>query len=228
MAWTTAIAAHIGIETVHAAPGDGYLLVERFDRLIHGDPIQPEGHVERLHQEDICQALGFSGHTKYQVEGGPSLADAASLVRAISSQPAADLLSLIRRHIANILIGNADGHGKNLAMLYSKTGARLAPAYDLVCTRAYEGFTPMMAMATGTQHDPGQIDRRDFEEWAQSIGVSPRLILRSVEELLSEIAAALPAVRDRFAHRWGDHAMLQRIDRIINTQLHRTRLLLVT
>jgi len=45
-----------------------YLLVERYDRThLQG----PEGiSLERLHQEDFCQALGIVSENKYQKEGG--------------------------------------------------------------------------------------------------------------------------------------------------------------
>jgi serine/threonine-protein kinase HipA len=52
--------------------GIDYLLVERYDRIRR----QNQGgaaSLERLHQEDFCQAQGIVPETKYQKEGGPSL-----------------------------------------------------------------------------------------------------------------------------------------------------------
>lgn len=40
-----------------------YLLVERYDRLR-----QPDGSLQRLHQEDFCQALGVAPEYKYQMK----------------------------------------------------------------------------------------------------------------------------------------------------------------
>ncbi|WP_305807301.1 HipA domain-containing protein, partial [Stenotrophomonas sp. YIM B06876] len=37
----------------------------------------------------------------------------------------------------NYLIGNADAHAKNMSVLVSDRGYRLAPFYDLLCVRAY-------------------------------------------------------------------------------------------
>jgi len=48
------------------------LSVERYDRLIG------EGAIQRLHQEDFCQALGIVSEMKYQNEGGVSLQQAFS------------------------------------------------------------------------------------------------------------------------------------------------------
>ena len=59
------------VETRDVA-GVSYLLVERYDRhhrlVPGGAPV-----IERLHQEDFCQALGIISEQKYQKEGGPSL-----------------------------------------------------------------------------------------------------------------------------------------------------------
>jgi len=70
------LAATIGLS---AAPvefrtvGDTtFLLVERYDR-VHQQASGGESTVERVHQEDFCQALGIVPETKYQKEGGPSI-----------------------------------------------------------------------------------------------------------------------------------------------------------
>lgn len=43
--------------------------VKRFDR------IQSENAIKRVHQEDMCQALGIMDDKKYQADGGPSIKD---------------------------------------------------------------------------------------------------------------------------------------------------------
>ena len=49
------------------------IVIERYDRLVEGD------NVTRLHQEDLCQALGCLPDNKYTMYGGPSCAEASSL-----------------------------------------------------------------------------------------------------------------------------------------------------
>ncbi len=82
------LAAAIGIPTakVEARTVEGmeYLLVERYDRIYRADPGQ-EPVLERLHQEDFCQALGIVSEMKYQKEGGPSLKQCFALLREASS-----------------------------------------------------------------------------------------------------------------------------------------------
>ncbi len=51
---------------VHQVLDRSFLLVERYDRLVDA-----QGHRQRIHQEDFCQALGVVPEMKYQNEGGP-------------------------------------------------------------------------------------------------------------------------------------------------------------
>jgi len=51
---------------VHFVLDRSFLLVERYNRLIDA-----QGHRQRLHQEDFCQALGVVPEMKYENEGGP-------------------------------------------------------------------------------------------------------------------------------------------------------------
>lgn len=63
------------------------LLVERFDRRPSDDPWP----AVRLHQEDLCQALGLSPARKYEQEGGPPLVRAIQLVREHGTEPLLDV-----------------------------------------------------------------------------------------------------------------------------------------
>lgn len=117
------------------------LLSQRYDRSIDSS-----GSVQRIHQEDFCQALGFPPERKYQAEGGPRLFDCISLIRSWSSIPALDIPAFIDSLIYNILIGNADAHGKNFSFLYRHEERRMAPLYDLVSTIAWPHLSTNAAM----------------------------------------------------------------------------------
>jgi serine/threonine-protein kinase HipA len=88
-----------------------FLVVERYDR-IRRETANQELIVERIHQEDFCQALAIVPETKYQKEGGPSLKDCFNLLRETSSAPVIDLARLLDAVIFNYLVGNNDVHGK--------------------------------------------------------------------------------------------------------------------
>ena len=148
--------------------GRPYLLVTRFDR----DPtVEP---IRRLHQEDVCQALGRSSGAKYQSEGGPSVAETVELVRRASSIPARDLPTLWRALVFNWLIGNCDAHAKNFSLLYDGGVPTLAPLYDLISTAVYPELTERLAMSIDGARQLGQITTAAWVELAAQIGFSAR------------------------------------------------------
>ncbi|HOI10938.1 MAG TPA: type II toxin-antitoxin system HipA family toxin, partial [Myxococcota bacterium] len=94
--------------------GAACALVRRYDRTVR------DGQVVRLHQEDLCQALGRMPSMKYQEEGGPGFQDAMQVVREHSASPLVDARRLLGWQAFNLLVGNSDGHGKNLSLLYGR------------------------------------------------------------------------------------------------------------
>ncbi len=165
-----------------------YLLAERYDRIRGG-----EGNIQRLHQEDFCQALGIPSEIKYQSEGGPSLAACFDLIRDASSGPAPDLIALLDAVIFNLLIGNHDAHAKNFSLLYMPDRSiRLAPLYDLVSTVYYEELTDKMAMKIGKQAKSALIHPKDVEHFAADARLGAALTRSRIpalaDRLLEEIS----------------------------------------
>ena len=179
-AYCLKLAAEVGLNVCQAEARKfgphSCLLVTRYDRVIRGDT------VERLHQEDFCQALAISSRTKYQNEGGPSLAQSFDLLRRASASPARDLIQLFNAVLFNYLIGNHDAHGKNFSLLYSPLGerfsVRLAPFYDLISTAIYSELTTKMAMKIGKGYEPAELRLRDWELYWEAIGFSKKQALR--------------------------------------------------
>ena len=90
------VAAAAGNETARTEllelDGIRCLYSERFDRTVDAD-----GAIVRLHQEDMCQALGLLPTQKYEAEGGPSVASVISLLRRQrSSRIALDVNAFVR------------------------------------------------------------------------------------------------------------------------------------
>ena len=207
MALASACDMNAAPTTIGTVEDIDYLLAERFDR-VRGD----EGNIQRLHQEDFCQASGIPSEIKYQSEGGPSLADCFSLIREASSAPATDLIALFNAVIFNLLIGNHDAHAKNFSLLYRPDRSiRLAPLYDLVCTVHYQELTDKMAMKIGGAAKSALIYPGNIERFAAEAGLAvaqtrariPALAGRLLEEIpgiekpnpISEAVAALIAAR---------------------------------
>lgn len=142
------------------------LLIERFDRDRTGE------RTVRRHQEDFCQALGVMPGLKYEAEGGPGLRDASNLLRNHSARGGADVLALLRGMIVGYVLGNADAHAKNFALLYGD-GPRLAPFYDVVSTAVYPQIDNSLAMAIGGNANPDTLDGGDLYDLADDCGLNP-------------------------------------------------------
>jgi serine/threonine-protein kinase HipA len=170
--------------------GTDFLLVERYDR------IHKQGSLERLHQEDFCQALGMVPEHKYQKEGGPSLKQCFELLREVSSAPVIDLARLLEAVTFNYLVGNNDAHGKNFSLLYRGLGGtdleiRLAPLYDVVSTLYYPELSGEMAMRIGGQYSSGKVTAGNFDQLADEAGLGKPLVRARVREIADRILAAL-------------------------------------
>jgi serine/threonine-protein kinase HipA len=185
------------VETMNVN-GLDYLLVERYDR-IHKQRPDAEPVLERLHQEDFCQAQGMDSEHKYQREGGPSLKQCFGLLRAVSSAPAVDLARLLEAVIYNYLVGNNDAHGKNFSLLYRGAGTanpetRLAPLYDVVSTVYYPELSRDMAMKIGGEYSSERVTARNFEQLAEEAGLGKPLVRSRVADMAERVIAALAQV----------------------------------
>ena len=179
-------AAHCGLPTaeVFYEPHTRACLVRRFDRVM-----QPDGQLGRLIQYDMCQLAGINSEKKYETEGGPGIAACAELIRAHSSQPAADLRHFVLWVLFNLFTGNHDSHAKNLSLLDRPGhGTALAPFYDLLCTRLYPGLSAEFAFTIGGESRPGRLTRAHLDTMSADLRMRPLF----VAGLAAELAAKLP------------------------------------
>jgi serine/threonine-protein kinase HipA len=186
-AFCMTLAAKIGLPTAPVAvrsKPDLFLVVTRYDRQREKD-----GTVVRLHQEDFCQATGILPEAKYESEGGPSLAQCFALLKEHSVQPAGDQKSLLGWVIFNVLIGNADAHAKNLSILFTNKGPRLAPFYDLLSTNVYPDLTGKLAMKIGGENRISWLQARHWERLADEISLKRRYVLGMVRDMTAGISA---------------------------------------
>jgi serine/threonine-protein kinase HipA len=186
-----------GVET-RTVDGVDFLLVERYDRY-HRQVPGAEAALERLHQEDFCQAQGIVSELKYQKEGGPSLKQCFGLLRDVSTAPVIDLARLLDAVIYNYLVGNNDAHGKNFSLLYREQEngylkIRLSPLYDIVSTVYYPELHRDMAMKIGREYSSEKIMPADFEQLAEEAGLGKALVRRRVPALAETVIGALAKV----------------------------------
>ena len=162
-------------------------LVERFDRVKDG-----AGNLKRLYQADLCQLLDKPSGVKYENDGGPSFKDCYDLVRNRSAVPLTDCHNMVRWLFFNLMVGNNDSHAKNLSMLYANGKLRLAPFYDLMCTKVYSGLSINFSFKIGQHFEPGNIHHHDVCELADSVGANRRVILRLALDIADQIEKNLP------------------------------------
>ena len=189
---------------------DRLFIIARYDRNRDKD-----GHVVRLHQEDFCQALGFLPDQKYESEGGPSLKHCFTLLQEKSIRPAADRMALLRWTIFNFLIGNADAHAKNLAMIFTDRGPRLAPFYDLICTQAYPDLTEKSVMRIGGENRPSLIRQKHWEKLGEAVAIKSSLVLKTLKEMSGVIIPAAQSLHNDFSNTYGECNTIEKIIAVI-------------
>jgi len=190
-AYCMSLAKASGLSTASIIVGEtkdkAYLLIERYDRTTND-----KGDIQRLAQEDFCQALGIPSESKYQSEGGPTLKDCFALLRAVSTVPVIDLIALLDAVIFNFVIGNHDAHAKNFSLLRLLDGTtRLAPLYDLVSTVYYPELSKNMAMKIGGESRSDLILPAHVEKFSGDAGLGNALVQGRVSELANGILKAI-------------------------------------
>jgi len=185
---------------------DILLVVERYDRK------EDSGSgILRLHQEDFCQALGILPDQKYESEGGPKLSQCFLLLKDKSTRPAADQRSLLSWVIFNALIGNADAHAKNLAIMYAEKGPRLAPFYDLLCTQVYPDLAEKYAMKIGGENRPDWLQLRHWERLADELSLKKRFVLDMIQRMTGTIVIEAEKLAEDFQREQGAKAIIEEI-----------------
>ena len=161
--------------------------------------------------------MGLAPETKYEKEGGPTLARCFALLRRAATRPAVDVLKLVDAVIFNVIAGNADAHGKNFSLLYADDELRLAPLYDLLCTAAYPELAPRLAMKVGGRATLDEMGTKTWPAFAEAAGVAAPFVLRRVGALCDAVRAQLPNVTSHFALPF-DVESVQRVATLIEAR----------
>ena len=207
------LATEVGLLVADVEPrvvsGRRFLLIERYDRIKTG------GIIARLHQEDFCQALGLPPEQKYAGEGGPTFRTSFELLRRVAVRPAVEVLKLLDAAVFNLIVGNADAHGKNYSLLYTAEGATMAPLYDLLTTVAYPELSPNLAMKIGRCATLGEIDESAWSRFAVEAGLAAPFVRKRVKELAAAVEAAVPSVVAKLVRPGLSEAALSRFATLV-------------
>lgn len=183
-----AAARRLGVDAasshIEAFGAERVAVVQRYDRLQNAD-----GTIRRLHQEDICQALGLPPTTKYQNEGGPTPEQIIALYREHIETPwiaertvhrFVDMLAF------NWLIGGTDAHAKNYSVLLAGPQVRPAPMYDVASALVYDSmYRPKLAMAMriGGEYRLEGIYGRHWRRFAEANRLDPDGTIARIDEM---------------------------------------------
>lgn len=226
-------AVSCGIPTAEVAilyPQNPLLAVKRYDRAEGQKSNEGFFAIQRLHQEDCCQACGIISENKYERDGGPGFADVRNLLVKHSLQPSADITTFITLGLFNYLIGNCDAHAKNYSLLQNANATvSLAPAYDLICTTIYDGkrgqkLSRSMGMSIGSHENIDRISPEDFKQFAKDL----RINLSSIKEISEMLLATLPTAFQKASEEatvLGFHAAEELTKSILEDTKSRTRIL---
>lgn len=224
---TLAAARKLNIPTVESEfrefDGVPAVVVRRYDRL------RVDGVVHRIHQEDLCQALGVGPEQKYEEDGGPGVAVVAQFLDRIAETPEQSLIfrvSFAKMVMYNYFSGSPDAHAKNYSVLILPDGSvSFAPLYDAASGFGYslDGSDrlrfPRMAMRIGNRYRFGEVTGQDWENYARKLRLSIDLILserNTIAQNLPDIVRDLlegdiPSVARK---RLLDSPLLRRIERV--------------
>ncbi len=177
------------------------LVVERFDRQWMDDR-----WIARLPQEDFCQALAVPPDRKYEVDGGPGIADALTLLSG-SASPSVDRERFLLAQLTFWLLAATDGHAKNFSVfLNAQDVYRLTPLYDVLSAwpvighgaNSLSGQKARLAMGVrgkNMHYRLSEIRARHYRDLAEKSGVPA--VWDKMRELINKVPSSLVAVEKR-------------------------------
>ena len=184
------------------------IVIERYDRQRKGND------TVRVHQEDVCQALGIMPTKKYQNEGGPGPASIVDLLRTYSTDREEDVGTFIATLGFNWLIAGTDAHAKNYSLLLSGPQVRLAPLYDVASILPYDEFDlrkVKLAMKIGGEYKLSQIGLHHWQKFARETRVNADALIERFKGMARQLPDEINTARAR-AHEAGlDHGIVERL-----------------
>lgn len=188
------------------------LAVERFDRVWSED----KSWLIRLPQEDMCQALGYPSHMKYEADGGPGMDKILNFLNG-SIQAAQDKFNFIKAQFLFWLLCASDGHAKNFS-IHIKAGGSYAmtPVYDVLSLYPVLGHGPnlvppqkvRMAMALRGKNahwKMQEIQPRHWHELAKRHGMAPTGADSPYAQIIEQTPAAIAKVQNLLAQGFPEH-----------------------
>jgi serine/threonine-protein kinase HipA len=227
------IAAHAALNALrtHTWPSDtpAATELEQKSRSKKWSELEKTFSVHRVHQEDLCQALGVHPARKYQNEGGPAPEKIVSLLHS-SITPGSyqnmtgfksdwDIDIFIDALIFNWLIGGTDAHAKNYSLLLGSGGVvRLAPLYDIASILAYSDIDPRkakLAMKIGDRYGLTEITLSDWRKLAATCRLDEDQVVPSIKKMATELPDRLSDEVNLMRQSGLTHPIIDRLANIL-------------
>jgi serine/threonine-protein kinase HipA len=184
------------------------VVIERYDRQVKGNDII------RVHQEDICQALGIMPTKKYQNDGGPSPVNIIDLLRTYSTDRETDIDTFVSAVGLNWLIAGTDAHAKNFSLLLSGPHVRLAPLYDVASILPYDEFDLRkikLAMKIGGEYKLSHIGLRQWRKFAKEARVDVDRLIAALTTMADKIRGEASNIQARVKKEGLNDAIVERL-----------------
>ena len=189
----------LNVATVHlrTAMGKDVLLIERFDRVRHGDRWRRRAMVSALTIFELDEMM--AAYASYE--------KLAECIRHRFAHSTASLHELFARMVFNILCGNTDDHARNHSAFWDGHQLALTPAYD-ICPQSRTGQQASQAMLIHGSDRRSQI--------ATCMAAAPSFLLGSeaaiaiVNHQVSTIEKEWPSICDEAGLSAVDRALFWR------------------
>lgn len=218
------LARAVGLEAVKSQVlnicGNDIVVLERYDRAI-----DDSGTMQRIHQEDVCQALAVLPEHKYEAATaarqarGPGVQEMIQLAGESADPPATEM-HWFRAVIFNLLIGGTDAHAKNYGLIWSaRSQWHPAPLYDLNSIlpwmRPYgtqvDQQKVKLAMRMGGHYHLDHIQMHHIEAQAKSCGIPANVAISETTSLATRVGKTLTQISDQLQAEGCSTAFLQRL-----------------
>jgi serine/threonine-protein kinase HipA len=189
--------------------------VERYDRIIGADQT-----IQRIHQEDLCQALQVHPDAKYESDGGPSVSRIGSLLeRHVHGEPARPTrMRFVEALALNWLLAGSDAHAKNYSLLLSGAQVRLAPLYDVASALPYRDFHApkfTVAMKLGGTYLAGRVGTKQWHKVAAQLLLEEHEVLNRIHQLATALPAAMTTAAEARPVRELKSALPERLTDLV-------------
>lgn len=184
-----------------------FFIIERYDRRIEANCIT------RYVQEDFCQVAKLLPIDKYE----PSITDCYDIILQHSVDINSDTRQFLRWIAFNIVIGNHDAHAKNISLLHTYEGVRLAPFYDILSTQVYPVLDNKLAMPINGENHINYLTVNDFKQLANSLDINYKIMSKINNEIARLAYDKGKKLQEKYKNVYSKNVIIDNIVNVIKT-----------